>query len=769
MTSIVKKAAVFGAGSMGSGIAAQFANAGVPVLLLDVASKEGRRSAAAEAGVAWQTKAGGFMHPSRAALVQTANVEDDLAEIADADWIVEAVVEDLSVKHELFARIDAARKPDSVISSNTSTIPLARLVEGQSKAFAESFLITHFFNPPRVMPLVEVVAGAQTAARAQRLVREAGEAVLGKTVLNCRDTPGFVANRIGCFWIAMAILEGLRAGLPIEEADAVASRPFRVPASGVFGLLDLIGVDLVPLVWGSLRSQLPKTDLLWSYDLTIDPLIQRMIQANRVGRKSGGGFYRLVRSGTSRVREVLDPATFEYRPEQSRKRLTEAESDVKQLCHRDGPAGTFAWRVLSRLVVYASTVAPDIADTVAEIDIGMRLGYGWTEGLFELADRVGAPWIAKRLESEGEAVPPLLAKAADAGGFYATTGAPLSTAAPFLPSEGAARRNPLGSLKRGAVFENNDAILSDIGDGVLCFEHKTKMAIYDGNVFAAIDVALQETPRAFRALVIGGDHPRAFSCGADLSYLLKLVKAGDFAGLDAFLVSVQERFLALKYAPFPVVAAASGLALGGGCETLLHAHETVAHAELNAGMPEASVGILPGWGGCTQTIVRWRKKAGVMRGPVASLGEPFALILGSRVSNSALEARDFGFLRPSDLIIMSRAQVIGAAKARAIEMSEAGWKPPENDLLFLPGPSGKASLMTSARNQFALKRISENDLAIAEALATVLSGGPTDPLTAMSERDVMRLEREAVVSLAHRPATRARIEHMLAANEPLRN
>ena len=315
MTPSVKRAAVFGAGSMGSGIAAQFANAGVPVLLLDIASREGRRSAAAEAGVAKQIKAGGFMHPARAELVEPGNVEDDLGRVAEADWIVEAVVEDLAIKHDLLARIDSVRKRESVISSNTSTIPLARLIEGHSKAFGESFVITHFFNPPRVMPLVEVVSGPATAPSKRQMIEQAGEEILGKTVLNCRDTPGFVANRIGCFWIAMAIVEALQAGLPIEEADAIVSRPLRIPASGAFGLLDLIGVDLVPHVWGSLHRQLPKSDLLQSYDLTAHPLIKRMIEANRLGRKSGSGFYRLSKSGSGRTREVLDPATFDYHAE----------------------------------------------------------------------------------------------------------------------------------------------------------------------------------------------------------------------------------------------------------------------------------------------------------------------------------------------------------------------------------------------------------------------------------------------------------------------
>ena len=344
-----------------------------------------------------------------------------------------------------------------------------------------------------------------------------------------------------------------------------------------------------------------------------------------------------------------------------------------------------------------------------------------------------------------------------------------ASAPPFEPRQTIDPAKPLAALKRGVVFENAGAVLSDIGDGVLCFEHKTKMNIYDESVFAAIGAALAETPRAFRALVVGNDHPRAFSCGADLGFFLGRMKAGDYAGIDAFMISGQERFLALKYAPFPVVGAAHGLALGGGCETLLHLHEVVAHADLSAGLPESTLGILPGWGGCTQMILRWRQKDGAAGDPVAALRAPFSVILGGRFSGAALNAVDMGVLRPTDPIVMNRAEVLTRAKARAIERAEAGAATREPEILFLPGPSGKASLMATAHVQGSHGRLSANDLAVAEALATVLTGGATDRLAPMTERQVMSLEREATIALAHRPATFARIEHMLATGKPLRN
>jgi 3-hydroxyacyl-CoA dehydrogenase len=326
----------------------------------------------------------------------------------------------------------------------------------------------------------------------------------------------------------------------------------------------------------------------------------------------------------------------------------------------------------------------------------------------------------------------------------------------------------LADLRRRAVFENPSAALLDIGDGVACLEHRTKMNIFDDGVFDAIGAALTEVPKNFRALVIGSDHPRAFSCGADLGLFLARVKAGDWPALEAFVAVGQARFLALKYAAFPVVGAAFGLALGGGCEVLLHCHEIVAHAELNAGLPETAVGLIPAWGGGTQLLLRWARKQGATRGPLAPAAEIFPIILRAKVSSSALEAIDSGIVRPQDSIVMNRAQVLATAKARALALAEtAAPLPPES--LFLSGPSGKASLMASARSQHAAGQLTDTDLAIAELLATVLTGGATDPLTAMTEQQVCALEREAVMAVARRPTTVARIEHMLATGKPLRN
>ncbi|MFG1304729.1 3-hydroxyacyl-CoA dehydrogenase/enoyl-CoA hydratase family protein [Xanthobacter autotrophicus] len=768
---IIAKAAVIGAGSMGAGIAAQFANAGVPVVLLDIPAREGPRDGIARSGVERQLKAGGFMHPDAARLVTTGNTEDDLALLADADWIVEAVIENLAIKQDLFRRIETVRKAGAAVSSNTSTIRRADIVAGLGEAFDRAFVITHFFNPPRHMRLVEIVSGPDTAPEILARVERAADIHLGKAVVSARDTPGFIANRIGCYWMAVAALEAIRLGLTVEEADAVLSRPFGIPKTGIFGLFDLVGIDLVPHVWKSLEETLPANDDLQNFRLTADPIFSAMIARGRFGRKTKAGFYRL---GADRSRQVIDFAALDYRPEAAADlaALKSAGRDLAALISDEGKAGAYAWSVLSRVVAYAAAVGPEIAGDVAAIDTAMKLGYAWSEGPFELGHRVGADAIAARLAAEGRPVPQFLAEAAQVGGFYLDGGSKVaSTAGGFIVPEQPAGVISLAAVKRaaGPVIETAGAALWDLGDGVGCFTLKTKMNVFEPAVFEALERTVADGPKTFRALVIGNDDPRSFSAGANLGVILQTITAGDFAGLDAFIARGQAAFHALKYSPFPVVGAVFGLALGGGCEVLLHCGAIVAHAELNAGLPEVKVGLVPAWGGCTQLLARFGAKAGVPRGPLAPAAAAFQVIASGAASTSAATARDLAILRDADTIVMNRDRLLGEAKAHAIALAEAGYAPPEKLLLALSGPSGKASLMNIVQGHRRTGAMTEADEVIAEHIATVLTGAVADPLVPLTEEDVMRLEREALVTLAQTSVTRARIEHMLATGKPLRN
>ncbi|WP_243368814.1 3-hydroxyacyl-CoA dehydrogenase/enoyl-CoA hydratase family protein [Microvirga solisilvae] len=762
----IARAAVIGAGSMGSGIAAQFANAGIPVDLLDIKGTGASPNGPAEAGIERQSKANGFMHPAAAQLVRPGNIEDDLQRLSEADWIIEAVVERLDVKRDLYGKIDRVRKKGSVVSSNTSTIPRADLIAEQGPAFAADFLITHFFNPPRVMRLVEIVSASENSPELVQRAKAASHSILGKTVVDCHDTPGFIANRIGCYWLAVAALEAKSMGLTVEEADAVMAA-FGSPRTGAFGLLDLIGIDLIPHVWGSLMSALPASDGIHAYDLPSDLTVQGMIAAGHLGRKAKSGFYRV---NADKTREALDLSTGLYRPEAplDAASLPGKGRDLAALLQSDDRLGRYAWRVLSRLIAYTAEVGPEIAKDVAAIDTAMELGYAWREGPFKLAERCGIEQLAERLKQDGGDVPALLASALKNGGFYAKdTSLPLRTdgARAQATDHSSDLALPAIKFRRPKILGNEGASLWDAGNGVTCFEIHTKMNSLTPAVFDALDQSLQKTASDFRGLVIGNDNPRVFSAGADLSYFVDLVRKEDWAALSAFLSRGQDLFMRVKHAPFPVVAAVAGLALGGGCELMLHCDAIVAHAELAVGLPETKVGIVPGWGGCTQLMLRTQERGS---DPVMNVQRAFNTILTGAPSSSALDAWEKGLLRSSDAIVMNPDDLLGRAVARAASLADARYRAPEPATISLSGSAGKDALMERIHKQRETLRLTETDIIVAETLASVLTGAALSRDTA-SENDMLALEREAVLALAKTPATRERIEHMLATGKPLRN
>ncbi len=761
------RAAVIGAGAMGSGIAAQFANAGVEVLLLDIVpAGANNRNVLAKGAVERQLKAGGFMHPDQSRLVRIGNIEDDLGSLAEADWIVEAIIEDIELKRSLYQRIETVRKAGSVVSSNTSTLQLAALTAGLGERFRRDFAISHFFNPPRHMALLEVVAGEAIAAAAEQSLRRAALHHLGKTVVMCRDTPGFIANRIGCFWMSLAAVEAVRAGLTVEQADAAAGAPFAIPKTGVFGLFDLVGIDLIPSVWGSLLRALPAGDAHRQVGIMEHELFGAMQRRKLFGRKAGAGFYRISGDGAKRVREVLDLDTLEYRPEQP---VELGARDVKTLLARDDALGRYGWTVLSGLVRYAAEVAPEIADDVAAIDTAMRLGYGWGLGPFQLADAYGASRLAERLRGEGRSVPALLSKAADAGGFYVGDAALETTG---TPSVSAASRGVtlLARVRSGAnrVAGNDAAALWDLGDGIAGFELLTKMNVIDPAAQDALEHAIERVGRDFKALVIGNDHPRAFSSGADLRHFVSLLRENKPGPLERFVTRGQQVYRMMLAAPFPVVGAGFGLALGGGCEMLLHCDRLVVHAELNAGLPEAKVGLLPGWGGCVRMLHRALALPGIPKGPLAVPSYAFETIIQARVSASALDARAMGIVRPHDRIVMSRDVLLAEARLAALSMVD-GYKPPQPGLIAPAGPSGHASIMNGVLGRQRLGEVSEHDAFIASVTARVLTGGAADPSRMIDEDTLYGLERDGLVELVLTAKSRERIEQMLATGKALRN
>jgi 3-hydroxyacyl-CoA dehydrogenase len=773
----IAKVGVIGAGVMGAGIAAHFANAGLPVVLLDIVPEGATDRNVIAAGAIEKmkkTKPAPFMSAARARLVTPGNLEDHLELLADCDWIVEAVVERLDVKQSVYRRLDAVRRPGTIVSSNTSTIPISHLVEGLPETFARDFLVTHFFNPPRYMRLLEIVAGKATRPEVVAAVTAFADERLGKSVVACKDTPGFIANRIGTFWLEAATKAAIEGGLTVEEADSVAGRPMGFPKTGIFGLLDLVGLDLGPHIAASLLATLPADDPY--REIYEDrPLLRRMIAEGYTGRKGKGGFYRLDREGEKKTKLAIDLATGEYRP-QTRPRLasvTAGAKDLRKLVEHPDKGGRFAWQLLSRTLAYAASLVPAIADDLTAVDEAMRTGYAWKWGPFELIDRLGPAWFAERLAAEGRPVPPLLAAVGD-GTFYRVEAGRMQ----YFGTDGAYHDvvRPAGvlllsdvKLAGPPVAKNASASLWDLGDGVLCLEFTSKSNSLDEAILRQLQKAMKliENGR-FRALVVHNEGTN-FSVGANLGLALFAANIALWPAIEALIAEGQRVYKALKYAPFPVVGAPSGMALGGGCEILLHCDAIQAHAESYIGLVEVGVGVVPGWGGCKEMLARWITNPKRPGGPMPPVAKVFEMISTAQVSTSAEEAREMLILREGDGITMNRDRLLADAKAKALALLEAGYEPPAEPVFQLPGPSAKAALDLAVAGFRASGAATPHDEVVAGKLACILSGGDTDITDTVSEDELYRFEREAFLELVRHPATLARIEHMLATGKPLRN
>jgi len=713
------------------------------------------------------------MHPRNARRVTTGNLDDDLALVADCDWIIEAVIERLDVKRDLYAKLDAVRKPGSVVSSNTSTIPLGDLVAPLPESFRRDFMITHFFNPPRFMRLLEVVDGADTRREASRAVRTFCDRALGKGVVECKDTPGFIGNRIGVYWLQCAVCEAFRAGVSVEEADALIGRPAGIPKTGVFGLVDLVGLDLMPHILASMGATLPADDAFREYFET-PPLVAKMIADGYTGRKGKGGFYRLRRDGARRVKEALDLASGEYR--EARKPelpALEAAKDggLKALLSGDGRDARYAWTVIGKTLAYAASLVPEIADDVVAVDDAMKLGYGWRKGPFELIDELGAAWLAERLAAQGLAVPALLRTAGERRFYRVEAGRLefLDTAGSYRPVTRPDGVLLLADLKRASkpLARNGSASLWDLGDGVLCLEFHTKMNAIDPGVMEMVRSAIETTSQGHRALVIYNEGSN-FSVGANLGLALFAANTAAWEQIEGIVRQGQESYAALKRAPFPVVGAPAGMALGGGCEVLLHCDALVAHAETYIGLVEPGVGLLPGWGGCKEMLLRAASAPGMPGGPMPPVSKVFETVSMATVAKSAEQARDLLFLRAADEIVMNRDRVLAGAKARALALA-ADYAPSEPVTLRLPGPAGAAALDMAVDGFAKAGKATSHDRVVAGALGRVLSGGDTDLVDEVDEQALLALERREFMGLVKHPDTLARVEHMLETGRPLRN
>ncbi|MFG1267352.1 3-hydroxyacyl-CoA dehydrogenase/enoyl-CoA hydratase family protein [Xanthobacter sp. DSM 14520] len=772
----IKKVAVIGAGVMGAGIAAHVANAGIEVLLLDIIPEGAtNRNAIAEKAVEKLLKAdpAAFMSKRAAKLVTAGNIEDNLADLATCDWIVEAVIERLDIKQALYAKIEAARRPGSAVSSNTSTIPLADLTKGLPESFRRDFLITHFFNPPRYMRLLEIVASAESNPETVAAVAQFADVKLGKTIVTCKDTPGFIANRLGTYWLQLAVGEAFALGLKVEDADAVMGRPFGFPKTGVFGLIDLVGLDLMPHVQGSLKRALPASDPFHA-TLRDEPLISKMIETGYTGRKGKGGFYRLNRENGGKAKEAIDLSTGAYRP-QEKASVPELEDgggkDIFALLSAPGTAGRYARSVMAKTLAYAARLVPEAADDIVAIDDAMRLGYNWKFGPFELIDKIGAARLAGLLAADGEEVPALLAVAADKPFYRVENGK-----RQYLALDGTYRDvvRPDGvllladiKLSSQPLAKNGSAALWDIGDGVVCLEFTSKSNSLDEGIITMLAKALKLVKDKHKALVIYNEGSN-FSVGANLGLALFACNIGAFGEVEKLVATGQKTYQDMKYAPFPVVAAPSGLALGGGCEILLHASAVQAHAESYIGLVECGVGVLPAWGGCTAMLERWATDPKFPKGPMPAPSKVFETVSTATVAKSAAEAKELKFLRESDGITMNRDRLLADAKAKALALVE-GYAPPKPVEFFLPGPTGKVAMDMAVAGFAKRGMATKHDTVVSGVLAEVLTGGKADHIEPVPAARVLELERDGFMKLIRTTATLDRIEHILETGRPLRN
>ena len=765
-TSPIKKVAVIGAGTMGAGIAGQVANAGVEVWLLDLPSSGDSVSTLAERGFKrlQNLNSPGLMSNEAGQLIHCGNTQDDFEQLADCDWIAEAVVERLDIKQALYQRIDAITGPDTIITSNTSTIPISLLTQGMPQKFCERFAITHFFNPVRFMRLLELVRGEHTRDDIINTLDQFCESKLGKGVVVCEDTPGFLGNRVGVFAIQCALHTAVNMDLSPAEADALFGRPMGIPKTGVFGLYDLIGIDLMADVAKSLKSILPAGDEFHQYAQPI-PLMTQMIANGQTGNKGGQGFYRDTDSG----REVLNLATGKYTPttrlQLALAQKAEAEG-VAALLDDDSVYGRFAWQVLSSTLNYAAALIPEIGSNILPIDDAMKLGYNWIYGPFELLDQIGAQRVVERMQQEGRNVAPMLLLAAKKQGFYQVIDQQLCSLDQCGDYDAIERPSGVlrfSELRQTLTPEYSNAKASwFVHDNAAIVEFHSKANALDKDSMDVIRHALEQAEkRQLRGVVLHND-AQHFSCGVNLTAFRGFFETENYTGIDHFLNYFQQTMHAINTCPLPVIAAPAGMSIGGGFEVVLAADHVIGHANSVMGLVEASVGVVPGGGGCKEYLYRWYEVLGDIK---AAAWKAFMLVGYGWTAKSPIEATEQAMLYPEDQYMMNRDRLLSEALSQLDKVKKAKPRKP----LPMAGEDTYREMMDWLFEAEDQQKITSHDVAVGSELARIFTGGKIKPNTMMSEQDLFDLERESFLRLAKSSATQARIVSMLDQGSPIRN
>jgi 3-hydroxyacyl-CoA dehydrogenase len=755
---------------MGAGIAALAASAGFPVVLLDVPT-DGDKNAVAKAGIqrALKSKPPQFMSADRAALIKVGNTADDLLSLAECDWIIEAIIEQPAPKRQLFEQLERIIPPNTIVSTNTSAIPIRSLVESRSDGFRRRFLGTHFFNPPRYLHLLEVIPTDRTAPEVVAAIRAFGERLLGKGIVVARDVPGFIANRLGIHGFLRAIKYMEEFSLTIDEVDALTGPLIGRPKSATFRTGDISGIDVL----GHVASGLSATT---GEDFVLPDWVRRLVADNRLGEKTGAGFYRKVGKDI----HTLDWKTGDYAPA-AKPHIKELDylqgKSLEERLHALTTAGGRHAEFLRKLLIseshYTLTKTPEIASDIVSVDRAMEWGYAWECGPFKQMDALGLEFLRGGFSALGLGEPPLLRTAQES--FYRRPGNGeryLTFVGQYSPVDELAGHLSLDALRlRNRVMEASaDAALYDAGEGVLLLEFRSKMNSLGEGVMRMLDAALDRADRGrHTGLIIGNDDPRTFTAGADLALVLRQAAAGDWKSLEAGVESFQRLVTSLRAMPFPVVVAPFGLTLGGGAEMSLHASRVQAHAELYIGLVEVGVGLIPAGGGTKELLFRFSEELSPYdeADPFEAVKRAFKAIALATTSTSALDARKLGFLRDGDRVSMNRDHLLGDAKARVVELARDYVPPPPRRIRAL-GREATGNLEYAIWAMHEGGQATDHDVRIGRALARVLAGGDGPPHE-VSEQEVLDLEREAFLSLLGTRETQQRIEHMLKTGKPLRN
>ena len=770
MTSI-NSVAVLGAGTMGAQIALHCANAGIPSLLLDLTADQAKQGL----DKARKLKPDPQFTPDAHRLVTTGGFDTHLDQIANCDWIVEAIVERLDIKQQLLARVDEKRTPGSIVSSNTSGIPIAALAAGRTDDFRRHWLGTHFFNPPRYLRLLEIIPTAETDPAVVTAITRLGDHVLGKGVVVAKDTPNFIGNHIGLYGVART-LEALATGrYTIEEIDAITGPVFGRPGSATFRTMDIAGIDVLAHVMRNLNERLQNEADRAAF--AVPPLIDELLKRGGLGEKSGKGFYerRKNAAGESEI-WTLDPVKMEYRPKQSARipsiEAVRANDDlherIRALFNATDKAGEFLRATLAPTLVYTARVTPDIAHSIDDVDRVMRWGFGWDLGPFELFDIIGVREVMAAAHAVGGhamegGVPPLVQTLLEGGLTRFREG--------LVPPAAADLQILRTSREHGRVIKKNaGASLIDLGDGVICVEFHSKMNAIGGDTVQMLNAGVKEAAKSGQALVVGNDAPN-FSAGANLMLVLLEAQEGNWDELDMMIRAFQQATMALRYSAVPVVVAPGGLTLGGGTEMALHADRVQAAAETYMGLVEVGVGLIPAGGGTKEMTVRAMAKLPTPQSdPLPFVQQAFETVALAKVSASGPDAQRLGYLAATDGFTMNRERLIADARAKALERVREGYHAPAaRTAIPVGGESVSAALKLGVHLAWRAGRATDHDALIGRKLAHIFGGGDVPHATTVTEQYLLDLEREAFMSLLGERKTLERIQHTLKTGKPLRN